>query len=610
MNRSEIDNSRPITATVTPPIPVDGPGAADLALTDIVSVATLQELQDSFIVLTNIPAVIRDADGQPITQQTDVESRQQSDDTLNFLIGGDGDSPGATPLVAPIMVNGQTLGTISIEEPSSDDSRRHIEPSRARRMLENRLTQLGVDEAEMNILLELARDASTANRAAGVQFLDLLANNIARLCYQEYALRRRLEELSLLYNLSTQLTGQRDLQKVLNFAAKAASDALQTKAASIRLLDPDTSELRLRAGHGLSEEYLQKGPIRLVSAQVMQDALSGQPVYVEDMANDSRVIYPDEAQKEGLVSMLCAGMVYQGKQIGVVQVFSDQIRRFSQFEHDLLRAVAQLLAGAIENARLAEQQMEAMRVQRQLQVASSVQQRMLPSKVPSLPGLELSARFVPCFELAGDFYDFIELNKAIGLVIGDVVGKGLAASLLMASVRASLRAYTQDVYDLDEIISRVNDNLVRDTLDNEFATLWYGTIDLQTRRLTYCNAGQEAPLLLRGDEIIPLDVGGMLIGVSPGEAYQKSVIDLKPHDRLVLYTDGLTDAMNFEGNKFGKQRLIQAMRSAPEPTAKSMLNHVLWEMRRFVGLKEAIDDVTIVTLRVNESQLMVDGAGI
>lgn len=610
MNRSELDNSRPITATVTPPIPVDGPGAADIALTDIVSVATLQELQDSFIVLTNIPAVIRDADGQAITQQTDVESRQQSDDTLNFLIGGDGDSPGTTPLVAPIMVNGQTLGTISIEEPSSDDSRRHIEPSRARRMLENRLTQLGVDEAEMNILLELARDASTANRAAGVQFLDLLANNIARLCYQEYALRRRLEELSLLYNLSTQLTGQRDLQKVLNFAAKAASDALQTKAASIRLLDPDTSELRLRAGHGLSEEYLQKGPIRLVSAQVMQDALSGQPVYVEDMAHDSRVIYPDEAQKEGLVSMLCAGMVYQGKQIGVVQVFSDQIRRFSQFEHDLLRAVAQLLAGAIENARLAEQQMEAMRVQRQLQVASSVQQRMLPSKVPSLPGLELNARFVPCFELAGDFYDFIELNKAIGLVIGDVVGKGLAASLLMASVRASLRAYTQDVYDLDEIISRVNDNLVRDTLDNEFATLWYGTIDLQTRRLTYCNAGHEAPLLLRGNEIIPLDIGGMLIGVSPDEAYQKSVIDLKPHDRLVLYTDGLTDAMNFEGNKFGKQRLIQAMRSAPEPTAKSMLNHVLWEMRRFVGLKEAIDDITIVTLKVTDNQVMVDGAGI
>lgn len=308
--------------------------------------------------------------------------------------------------------------------------------------------------------------------------------------------------------------------------------------------------------------------------------------------------------------MLCAGMVYQGKQIGVVQVFSDYVRRFSQFEHDLLRAVAQLLAGAIENARLAEQQMEAMRVQRQLQVASSVQQRMLPSKVPSLPGLELNARFVPCFELAGDFYDFIELDKAIGLVIGDVVGKGLAASLLMASVRASLRAYAQDVYDLDEIISRVNDNLVRDTLDNEFATLWYGTIDLQTRRLTYCNAGHEAPLLLRDDEIIPLDIGGMLIGVSPDEKYQKSVIDLKPQDRLVLYTDGLTDAMNFEGNKFGKQRLIKAMRHAPEPTAKSMLNHVLWEMRRFVGLKESIDDITLVTLRITDSQVMLDGAGI
>ena len=154
--------------------------------------------------------------------------------------------------------------------------------------------------------------------------------------------------------------------------------------------------------------------------------------------------------------------------------------------------------------------------------------------IPTPKGFDIAARYVPSFDLGGDFYDFIDLDGHVGVAVGDVVGKGVAASLLMASVRASLRAYAQDVYDLDEVISRVNHALCRDTLDNEFATLWYGVLDPSRMRLTYCNAGHEPPLLYRDGNVYTLEAGGMIVGVDPTQAYQKGLWDLKPGDCLLL----------------------------------------------------------------------------
>jgi sigma-B regulation protein RsbU (phosphoserine phosphatase) len=224
---------------------------------------------------------------------------------------------------------------------------------------------------------------------------------------------------------------------------------------------------------------------------------------------------------------------------------------------------------------------------------------MLPADVPVRPPFDIAARYVPSFELGGDFYDFIELEGHVGVAVGDVVGKGVAASLFMASVRASLRAYADDVYDLDEVISRVNVALCRDTLDNEFATLYYGVLDPATNRLTYCNAGHEPPLLMRKGEFIPLDIGGMILGVDELQRYDKSLIDLQPGDLLVMYTDGLIDAFNDRGEKFGRERLRRAMRDAAGKSARDALHHILWEMRRFVGLQRSNDDTTLVVVRVN-----------
>lgn len=590
------------------PLPERGsdttPSAPRLSLTDFLDLATLQEIQDSFTAVTRLVTTIRDADGRPVTSPTDARQRALSDQLLEQLI--EVDNADGNRFVAPIVLEGQELGSITIEPEvlppvDADDDHRLRELAR----------RLGFPLESAVGLADALADLTAPNRAAGIQFLYLLANAIARLCYDEYHARQRVEELSVLYRVSTVLSAHRDLQVVLDTAAQSVAEVMKVKAVSIRLLRQNEDELTPRAVFNLSDEYLNKGAIKVSESGFFREALQGKVVYVEDMAIDPRIKFPGDAAREGLVSMLCAGMVFQGQPIGTVQLFAGDLRRFSDFEVKLVRAIAQLLATAIENARLDQQRLESQRMIRQLHLAADVQRRMLPGVMPRLKPFDVAARYVPSFELGGDFYDFIDLEGNLGVAVGDVVGKGVAASLLMASVRASLRAYAQDVYDLDEIISRVNIALCRDTLDNEFATLWYGVLDPKTLRLTYCNAGHDPPLLVRNGKAHPLDVGGMIVGVDKAQDYDKGLWDLETGDVVMLYTDGLTEAMNAEHVKFGRKRVEAALlaaidkANAPRPdgtpgtgAAADILNHVLWEMRRFTGLRRSIDDTTLVVLKV------------
>src|SRR6185437_1720173 len=167
-----------------------------------------------------------------------------------------------------------------------------------------------------------------------------------------------------------------------------------------------------------------------------------------------------------------------------------------------LKAVAAQAASAIENTRLITEAIESEALEKQVALAAEVQRRMIPATPPVVPGLELSAVYVPAYTLGGDFYDFIPLpDNNIGMVIADVSGKGVPASLIMASVRAALRAQIDNVYYLYEVIRRVNLMLCRDTRDSEFVTLFYGVYNATTRRLTYCNAGHAPPMVLRDGKI-------------------------------------------------------------------------------------------------------------
>jgi len=571
--------------------------AAHLSLTDFIDPATLQELQDSFTSFARLSMRVLDAEGNPVTQPTDLQARDLADHAFGELTFTEREADGS--LRAPVTIGGTELGSIIVQP------RDHQAPAVSAMQLEpieQFCDRLGIAGEARSELLDAAEKAYTASTGASLGFIYLIANSIASLCFEQHQNRQRIRELRVLYELSTLLSAQANPQETLDTAANAIARVMNVKAVVIRLLKkgPDGKpELEARAIFGIDPEIADKGKTLVNKSELTRKALNGEMVYIEDMTTDPRSYYPEDVKRAGLTSMLSTGLMYQDKGTGTIQLFTETPRRFSMFEENLVRAIAQMLATAIRNAQLDAERRRTRELTRQVELAQGVQQRMLPKRAPEIPGIDIAATYIPSQGLGGDFYDFIGLQGATGLAAGDAVGKGVAASLLMASVRASIRAYAHDLYDLDMVVQRVNRALYRDTLDNEFATLWYGTIDHNTKQLTYCNAGHEPALLLRDSVITPLSVGGMVAGVIQDASYSKAVIDLRPGDALLLYSDGVTDAMNQMHQRFGRERLEYALKEAGTLPAQAGVDRLVERLAEHRGDREPSDDITIVLVRVN-----------
>jgi len=451
--------------------------------------------------------------------------------------------------------------------------------------------------------------------------LELLASTGSELCRDVLEMRHRLKELAVLYRLSALLAARTPIDAMLSAALDSAVNALDLSAGSIVLLPEDAdgvpvsndeADLETVASTGLSAGWLNS-PVPLSRGRLFDRiALAGDVLVVDDLTADARVMQPERVADEGLRSFIISPMIVHKRPIGLIRLYTRAPRRFSETERRLVRSIGDQAAAAVEQARLVFAQKAERRVQRQLQLASQVQSRMLPRRLPERPGLDIAGRSLASYELAGDFYDVFELGESLGVVIGDVVGKGVAAALLMSAVRASLRAHVQNVYNLDDVIERVNRAMCEDTLDNEFATLWYGVVDPHTRVLSYASAGHDPPFVIRPphdggppthESVRPLGVGGLVLGVDPAQRYQRSTHQLERGDVLVALTDGITDARNYENERFGWNRLVESvldtLRDAPDATATHILEQVFWNLRRFAGLRKQVDDETLVVLRVD-----------
>ena len=302
----------------------------NLRLTDFMDVQTLQEIQDSFAAVANVKAIITDAEGNLLTQPApsgEFLKRQQTLAAADEMLSGGGAADSGPQkegreYVAPIIVGGKRLGTIRM---SANGTVGGLDEVRINTIGE----RFGLDAKRMRSLVtQLVR--SRATRPAAIQFLFLLANAIARLCFQEYQLRQRVNELTVVYNLTMLLSEARDLPAVLKRTVQLVSEVMGTKAASIRLIDQQKDELVIKAVHNLSKEYLAKGPVRLSKAEIDLAALGELGYeYVRNMAIDPRVQYPEESKREGIVSMLSVGMRYKGKPIGALRVYTAEEQSFS-----------------------------------------------------------------------------------------------------------------------------------------------------------------------------------------------------------------------------------------------------------------------------------------
>jgi len=403
-----------------------------------------------------------------------------------------------------------------------------------------------------------------------------------------------------IYQISTLVAGNFELQEVLDRLAEAVVRITNTTACSIRLLDAEAGDLKMRSTYGLSDAYRNKGPVTK-DEPVIREAFEGKAVVLDDMRVDPRVQYRAESIREGLVSQLTVAMFFHDKPIGVLRLYSPEPARFDADAIRIARLVASQCAIAITNAQLYNQGLEGAKMAEQIRLAGIIQRRMIPDKAPCMCGLDVAAVYQPCFEIGGDMYDFLQVdNHTLVTGIADVIGKGVPAAIMMSMFRGTARAYADGGYarhSMEEIIHKLNRVACHECKDGEFITLFIARIDTQANTLTYCNCGHEPGILLRNGKIIELNEGGLVLGITPETHYNTQTVPFEQNDCLLMYTDGLIDAMNFDGQTWGRQRLLDVLRDQPPSCAEYLVHNILAYRRRFVGLASQTDDTSIVAVR-------------
>jgi sigma-B regulation protein RsbU (phosphoserine phosphatase) len=270
----------------------------------------------------------------------------------------------------------------------------------------------------------------------------------------------------------------------------------------------------------------------------------------------------------------------------------------------LLSAVASQTGLALENAELTESVRREIaqreRLDRELEIAREVQQRLFPQKLPVVRGLDFAGYCRPAEGVGGDYYDFILLpDQSLAIAVGDVSGKGIAAALMMASLQASLRGQTiKPCETLSEMVSNINRLMYDASAENRYATFFYAQYDPATRALRYVNAGHNPPMLLRGGEFIRLTDGGTVVGLFPEFPFREGLVHLERGDVLVAFTDGISEAMNAADEEFEEERLMAAVGKMEARTAAEMIGQILAEVDGFTAGAKQNDDMTLVVVTV------------
>lgn len=407
------------------------------------------------------------------------------------------------------------------------------------------------------------------------------------------------DRLNLLYHLSQTFNSSLDLDEVLNRVMDEVIAATGAERGFVMLREADGS-LVFRVARGIDQKTIDEPQFQISRSVVEEVAREGQPILTSDAQKDSRFSQRQSVRDLRLRSILCAPLKVKDTTSGVVYV-DNQLRAgiFTQADLELISAIASSAAIAIENARLYRIAIEKGRMERELQVAREVQTSFIPRETPDIAGWDFAARWKPAREVSGDFYDFVSIGQQLGIVIADVSDKGMPAALFMALSRSIVRASVTSTRSPAEDIDRANRLLCADSTNSMFVTLFYAQLDPGTGELVYVNAGHNPPLLYRAgqDELIELTRTGMALGLFDTFDFEQRAVRLDPADFILLYTDGVTEAMDARNRMFGEERLRRILLDHRQASAEDMAEAVERALTAFAGAAAPSDDITFVIAR-------------
>jgi sigma-B regulation protein RsbU (phosphoserine phosphatase) len=414
-----------------------------------------------------------------------------------------------------------------------------------------------------------------------------------------------IDKLRMLLDITKKISRSLDLQEVLNLVMDTLDSLIPYDAAGIFVLqckDPDSvppgeepCEFKSEAVRGYDIDELSDLHLKLGEGFIGSVALSAQPIISHDVRNDPVYINARDRTRSEMV----APIISNDEVIGVFDLESDELNAYSNDDLEVLLLLASQVAIIIEKVMLHEQMIEKKRLQGQLEVARQVQLALLPPTDPQLDGYDISAYNFPTEEVSGDYYDWVKIyDDQIGIVIADVSGKGVPAAILMAFLRASLRAATHIGYATNISMAKVNYLLWESIERNQFVTAFHGVLDASNRTLSYSNAGHNPPLLMNaGGEIRFIEFGEQPLGMFPQTRYHEYHMSLEPGDVLVLYTDGATEAQSPSGEEFGRDRIVEAIKENYDKPAREMIASLQMAVLEWTGNAGASDDVTFFIIK-------------
>src|SRR5438477_2195452 len=402
-----------------------------------------------------------------------------------------------------------------------------------------------------------------------------------------------------------------------------------------RILDAQGGALYMmeRAGGKLAPAYISKGcpPFVEVPPHVLQQA-AGNPVALESYLRlhtvppgegivgrvwqmraplhltnvaDAPELAAARGTSFGASSVMITPLLYGKQNMGVLALGNGPMSApFTQSDFVVFKSIAEQSAFALYNAIVYSEANEKKRLDHDLEIARDIQRILLPSEAPVIEGFEISGLNIPARHVSGDYFDYIKVDdERLGVAIADVSGKGVPASLIMAICRSVLRSQATGNPSPADVLQRVNRQIYPDIKEDMFISMAYVILDHAQGTVTLCRAGHDAPILYQRatETVTPVKPLGMVVGIDSGSVFDRITGDfalsLERDDCILLYTDGITEALDNEGNEFGLERTIASVQSSAKEGAQAMVTRLIDDLRNFVGSTAQNDDITMIAIR-------------
>jgi sigma-B regulation protein RsbU (phosphoserine phosphatase) len=412
---------------------------------------------------------------------------------------------------------------------------------------------------------------------------------------------KRINQLSLLFDATRLLNSTLDLAELLELILKIARAEVRADRGTVFLVDQRRQELWSIAASGLEHQELRIPFGKGVAGSVAQ---SGKLVNTDDAYEleyfdrslDERLNY----RTKSLLSLPIRH--HSGEVVGVLQLVNSQSGHFADDDVEFLNKLSGHMAMALENARLHRDTMEQQRMERELSLARSIRSRLLPESPPAVSGYDFAVLSDFCYDMAGDYYDFLHLGpQSLLIVSAEVEGKGVSSALIMANLQATLRALIMHLHSLEVLAFSLNEMLYKDTRQGKHLSIFLGLLDTRRNVLQYVNAGHVPPVLVRSEsgEVKRLEEGGTVIGLFPQADYVRGSVKLEKGDVLVCSTDGIINVADESKKKFGEARLAELVCANRSHTAGEIVDAVLSEVAACSTASMNDDDKVLIVMKVN-----------